>query len=105
MLRNAVAFTALMAVSAGATALEIACPETISTTQQLKKAASGWEGFVRPSEPGKAYDWSRVTRIDLYTGHPRGIAQLKPDDENAVEDSWTFSSPSTPNEPLYMSCI
>ena len=61
--------------------------------------------LVRPDGDAKPRRWSRVSRIDLYDGDPKDIAQLKPDDEDAKEDSWSFNAPSPPERPLYMACV
>ena len=96
---------ALYAASLTATALEITCPEKITTSQKLIERAPGWKEFVRPDGDAKPRRWSHVSRIDLYDGDPKEIAQIKPDDEGAKEDSWRFSAPSPPLRPLYMACV
>ena len=103
---RAVLCGAFIAVSANAVALEIKCPEKIVTSQKIIEAAPGWKEFVRPDgDDAKPHRWSYVEGISLYSGDPTDIAQLKPDDENAQEDSWTFGAPSSPERPLYMACV
>jgi len=105
MFRKVVACTALLATSLNVAALDISCPEKITTSQELLKQASGWQQFVRPVKEGKTRQWSYVSGISLYTGDPKDIAQLKPDDEMAKDQSWSFSAPSSPERPLYMACV
>jgi len=86
-------------------AFEVACPNKIVTSQKIVGGAPGWKEFVRPDGNAKLPRWSYVSGINLYSGDPKNIAQLKPDDENAKEASWSFSTPSSPDRPLYMACI
>jgi hypothetical protein len=105
MFRPALLCCGLFAASLDAAAFDIACPGKIVTSQKLMERAPGWKEFVRPDGGAKPRRWSRVSRIDLYDGDPKEIAQLKPDDEDAKEDSWSFNAPSPPERPLYMACV
>ena len=95
----------LMFATANAMAVDIACPAKIETAQKLLKPVAGWQAFVRPIGDHKTVQWSRVARIDLYSGHPNEIAELKPDDENAPSPSWSFDRPAAVELPLWMSCV
>ena len=83
MLRKSVACAALFATSFDAAALDVSCPEKITTSQTLLKQESGWQQFIRPVEQGETRQWAYVSGISLYTGNPKELAQLKPDDETA----------------------
>jgi hypothetical protein len=102
MIRNVLLFIGLIGAPSAALALDIACPEKIVTTQVLGESVVGWKEFVRPGREAEKGHWSRPSRIDLYYGDPKDIAQLVPDNE---EDIWTFSRPSTPERPIYMACV
>jgi hypothetical protein len=92
-------------MSSVASALDIVCPEKIVTSQVLVESIAGWEEFVRPGQEAKMGRWSRPSRIDLYYGDPKDIAQLAPDNEEDALASWTFSKSSTSERPIYMACV
>jgi hypothetical protein len=80
-------------VATQAYAGEYKCPEKITTTGTQVVAVAGFEGWDDPQVP------AFVTGINLYDGHPKGMAQLKPDnaeDPNEGDGSvWTLpDSPS-----------
>jgi hypothetical protein len=104
MIRFALLCAGLLA-SVNIFALEIRCPEKIVTTQTLVKQESGWQEFVRPTLSGaNENNWSIPSRIALYDGNPKEIAELKPDD-SAKKSTWRFTEPSPANRPIYMSCV
>jgi len=106
MIRFALLCTGLLA-SLNIHALEIRCPEKIITTQTLAKQESSWQEFVRPISLSGVDEnnWSRLSRISLYDGDPKDIAELKPDDESAQKSAWSFTEPSLANRPIYVSCV
>ncbi len=105
MNRTSIIGFALLAVSIRVSALEIVCPEKIETAQQLMKSNVGWDQFVRPiDEKGTEPRWSYVVGISVYSGHPREIAELKPE-FGKDSYSWTFGFPATPELQIYMACI
>ncbi|MCX4025955.1 hypothetical protein H0A36_19160 [Endozoicomonas sp. SM1973] len=84
--------------------MEITCPQQISTNQSLVEPVAEWEEFIRPSGVDRNLKQSNIYRIDLYDGEPKEIAQLKPNDVNASNQTWIFSGPAPANRPVYMSC-
>jgi len=104
MLRSMIFFSAFFAVWNSASALDIACPEKIVTTQKLIGPAAGWKEFVRTDGEQKQRNYSYVSGIAIYDGDPREIVELKPDSEMANEASWSFIKPTTAGRPLYMAC-
>ena len=84
MLYRTLGCLALWMVSHVAAAVDIACPNPVVTTQALVKQEPGWTEFVRPTESPELARSSYVSGISLYVGNPMDIAQLKPDDEEAV---------------------
>lgn len=104
MLRSAIFFSAIFAISCSADALEISCPEKIVTTQKLVGRAKGWKEFVRPDGTLSRRNYSYVSGIGIYDGDPREIVELKPDDEMAKEETWSFNKPTSSKRPLYMAC-
>jgi hypothetical protein len=82
-----------------ANAVDFVCPERISTTQKLVGVQKGWVGFSE-SEPGHAY----VSGVSVYYGHPREQGMLKPYNEMAKEQYWSFGRPPADAQALYMAC-
>ncbi len=76
-------------------AADYRCPDTVETTQTLKKSPADWEAFARPN------DIQRFERITLYDGVPADMASLVPDDNDKVT-LWTFFD--LPDRPLWMAC-
>lgn len=104
-MKKIVAYLILSIASSSAFAVEIKCPREIFTSQSLAEPIAGWEEFVRPSGVDPAPKSSYIERIDIYDGDPKEIVQLKPDDENATNQTWSFSEPAPAGRPIYMSCV
>lgn len=104
-MKKIVFYLALSLASSNIFALEIKCPKEITTHQSLVEPVADWQEFVRPSFSDQNSKLSHFYRIDLYAGDPKEIAQLKPDDENAINHTWSFSEPAPAKIPIYMSCV
>ncbi|MFG6430086.1 STY0301 family protein [Roseateles sp. LYH14W] len=81
-----------------AAAFDVACPEKILTTQKLAGRENGWAGF----DPGPSHAY--VSGISIYDGHPNDMVRLKPDDEMAKEQIWSFLKAPPNAKPLYVMC-
>lgn len=80
-------------------ALDVACPAKIVTAERLAVREVGWTGFVDSDK-----SQGRVIGLSIYSGHPSDMAELKPDDEMAKEQRWTFGRASSDSQPIYMVC-
>lgn len=69
------------------------CPNEIQTSQKLTSPQANWE--VIEAEPHHFLD-----SVAFYSGHPKEMANLKPDLMNNKEAKWSFS----PEQPTYLVC-
>ncbi|CDZ79108.1 hypothetical protein BN59_03425 [Legionella massiliensis] len=69
------------------------CPNEIQTSQKLTSPQANWEIIV--AEPHHF-----LNSVAFYSGHPKEMANLKPDLMNNKEAKWTFS----PEHPTYLVC-
>lgn len=72
-----------------ARAATVTCPESIEVTPTLSSPAAPWtvEASTR-----RVY----LQRVDMYDGHPKAMASLKPDEKNTStihEVRWEFDKP------------
>lgn len=72
--------------SLAAHAAEYNCPPSIQPTPQIKMVPPNWEAW---REPGIKY---RHARINVTSGHPGGMAYLKPDNGDSMDtvSVWTL---------------
>jgi hypothetical protein len=90
-----------------ALAFEFQCPETIMTRQIASAPPGGWSPFVRDpwgnaGNPDSVAVKSTFSKIELYDGEPKEIADLKPDND---VDTWTFGKPQAGDRPTFMACV
>ncbi len=101
------AFLVALLATIPAHAFEFQCPETITTKQIAAAPAPGWSPFVRDpwgnaGNPESVTVKSTFSKIELYDGEPKDIADLKPDNEI---DTWTFGKPQPGDRPIFMACV
>lgn len=61
------------------------CPKKVSTKQVIVKNISGWKVFQDEN------DIHILRMVDYYVGNPKDMAQLKPENNNSMNDPvWTF---------------
>jgi hypothetical protein len=90
-------------------AFDAQCPQSINTTQHLGTAIRPWQEFSRDpwgATGGAAASASQLrsgfSRIELYDGQPRELADLVPDNER---DTWTLGDPAQRTRPQFMACV
>jgi hypothetical protein len=104
MNRISLVFGVIVSLSSPSEAVEFVCPKKILTTQRLDKSELGWTEFVRPDGDGKINTYSYVSGISIYWDDPKKIMELVPDNESAIDPSWSFKKAPPGTPPLYMAC-
>lgn len=94
-IRVKILILSLMCFSIGIFASEEPCPKKIDTKQSIVKNVSGWNVFQDPNN-------LHILRIvDFYTGNPKKMALLAPDNEDSLHDPvWTFAA----NDEIWQVC-
>jgi hypothetical protein len=87
--------------------VDFQCPDSITTQQAAVAPSPGWTVFARDpwgnaGSPGTVKLKSGLSKIELYDGEPKEIADLKPDNEI---DTWTFGKPQPGDRPTFMACV
>ncbi|MGH8456212.1 MAG: STY0301 family protein [Stenotrophobium sp.] len=96
---------------AQAPCLELRCPDEVLTRQSPVQDVAGWTPFVRdydstagdPRTQALALH-SPFAGIELYSGEPSELAQLKPDDDLARQPEWTLGPLAPADLPVYLAC-
>lgn len=78
----------------------IQCPAAINTAQNILKKPAGWESFI--DETNIIHSWNGIT---LYSGHPREMASLAPDNEHTQDNKliWHFNH-QTDTQTVWLAC-
>lgn len=76
------------------------CPNTISTKQTLQGSQTGWESFTDRENTS-----TRLSGITLYSGHPKEMASLAPDNEGTSSDklTWRFDQEKE-SQGIWLAC-
>jgi hypothetical protein len=76
-------------------ASEEPCPKKVSTKQTIVKNISGWSIFQDSN------DIHILRMVDFYSGNPKKMAQLAPDNKDSLNDPvWTFGE----NDEIWQVC-
>jgi hypothetical protein len=72
------------------------CPKEIKTKQSLNGNKKNWETLLDPQSS------SILQSVDFYSGHPKKMAQLAPDNKDTDQDPfWTF----VPKDEIWQVCV
>ena len=90
-----------------AQAVQFQCPQAITTKQSATSTPQGWTAFARDpwgnaGSPEAVTLKSAFSKIELYDGEPKEIADLKPDNEI---DTWSFGKAQPGDRPIFMACV
>lgn len=77
-------------------AAKFPCPKELGTKQSAVGSKKNWSNFQDSQNP------NQLKTVEFYSGHPKQLAQLAPDNKDTQENPfWTF----VPKDEIWQVCV